>query len=139
MDIKCSPHALLLINRHAKPDEKTHSIDKIEREVVSLRMLLTQNMIDALTSYIYSVGLWKWSRCGVRKLILDGCYVRAGEAILRDCSWGRGLCKDTQRRRYEESSLFLTKGEFVTNLHLLPTKGCVANNRMFSRDMPRFK
>lgn len=76
---------------------------------------LTQNMIDALVSYIHSIGCNKWKGSSVLKEINLGRYNKASSFMLMNCKYGRSEDAKTKLRRVDEVSLFLTKGEFVFN------------------------
>lgn len=87
-------------------------LDTIQSTVTSQ---LTQNMIDALVSYIHSIGCNKWSASSVLKEINLGRYNKASSFMLKNCVYGRGEDTKLKLRRVDEVSLFLTKGEFVFN------------------------
>ena len=87
-------------------------LDTIKSTVTSP---LTQNMIDALVSYIHSIGCNKWSASSVLKEINLGRYNKASSFMLKNCVYGRSVDAKLKLRRVDEVSLFLTKDEFVFN------------------------
>lgn len=84
---------------------------------------LTQNMIDALVSYIHSIGCNKWSASSVLKEINKRCYNKASSFMLRNCVYGRSEDTKLKLRRVDEVGLFLTKGEFVFNKPINLSRG----------------
>lgn len=87
------------------------AIDKTAEDVQKVvKVPLKQAQLDALASFVYNIGITKFTKSTILKLLNDGKYHHAADEFVRWRMANGKVSKGLEERRVEERALFLSEG-----------------------------
>ncbi len=104
-------HQGLKITKETAEEWLQSQIDKTAEEVQKVVTVpLKQSQLDALASFVYNIGITRFSKSTVLALLNDGQYHNAADHLMQWRKANGKVSKGLEERRAEERALFLSEG-----------------------------
>lgn len=119
--IMCNGRKVKMGDTCTKEEAEFWLRDHLEKDVVpyvikNVNVELTQNMFDALCSFIYNLGATNFLRSTLLKQLNLGLYESTADQFLRWDKAGGKVVAGLTKRRKEERELFLKDINSITNI-----------------------
>jgi len=88
--------------------EVTAIVAQIEKSLGLVYKNLSQNQIDALTSFVYNLGIGNFNKSTLKKLIVQGDLVSAADEFPKWNKAGKKVLDGLTARREDERNLFIS-------------------------------